>query len=408
MTPSFDGFRFRLVVFSVAVMGIFAASLPATARQPLGEPVKFDAPTPLPFPVPFGALPFAGPLIWLIVSAASRMARIPRPDENDSREANTPDFPDVPRRADRAAAHRPDPGSDNRRGVGGAADAGEFQLLANAFPRAPVAWDGSAGVFRARPGGLWLRFNRDAELAYVERSALEPMDAAGLIPQTVVLFRAGQLVRIVNGCLPDDGMGYVPTVRAFGAIVHISDATAAVPVQHIPSAQDAVRLFQRSRDEAGFWQAMTLAPEDDLPRLVYADWLDERGDPAGSILRGDTALTLHGWRSFGPAWHRGSRLRVTWRQALEQMRQLFAQPGRRHFEFQPGTAGAALARFAAGPQGGTNGEWQGLSVTVGSAEPVPPFINYLLIHIAFMLLLPAESRDLFRRPRDGDRHTVAA
>ncbi len=33
-------------------------------------------------------------------------------------------------------------------------------------------------------------------------------------------------------------------------------------------------------DEDALLRAITLAPDDDLPRLVYADWLDERGDPA--------------------------------------------------------------------------------------------------------------------------------
>jgi uncharacterized protein (TIGR02996 family) len=32
-------------------------------------------------------------------------------------------------------------------------------------------------------------------------------------------------------------------------------------------------------DRAAFLRAIAETPEDDLPRLVYADWLDERGDP---------------------------------------------------------------------------------------------------------------------------------
>jgi uncharacterized protein (TIGR02996 family) len=37
--------------------------------------------------------------------------------------------------------------------------------------------------------------------------------------------------------------------------------------------------------EAGFWAAIAAAPEDDLPKLVFADWLDERGDVRGACLR---------------------------------------------------------------------------------------------------------------------------
>ncbi|HVK10290.1 MAG TPA: TIGR02996 domain-containing protein [Gemmataceae bacterium] len=33
-------------------------------------------------------------------------------------------------------------------------------------------------------------------------------------------------------------------------------------------------------DEAGFLEAVAAAPLDDAPRLVYADWLDERGEAA--------------------------------------------------------------------------------------------------------------------------------
>src|SRR5262245_11949759 len=38
-------------------------------------------------------------------------------------------------------------------------------------------------------------------------------------------------------------------------------------------------------DDAGFLQAVLAAPEDEALRLVYADWLEERGDPRGEYLR---------------------------------------------------------------------------------------------------------------------------
>src|SRR5262245_34100031 len=38
-------------------------------------------------------------------------------------------------------------------------------------------------------------------------------------------------------------------------------------------------------DDAGFLQAVLDSPEDDALRLVYADWLEERGDPRGEYLR---------------------------------------------------------------------------------------------------------------------------
>src|SRR5271156_5585198 len=37
--------------------------------------------------------------------------------------------------------------------------------------------------------------------------------------------------------------------------------------------------------EAAFWAAIAAAPGDDLLKLVFADWLAERGDPRGDCLR---------------------------------------------------------------------------------------------------------------------------
>jgi uncharacterized protein (TIGR02996 family) len=38
-----------------------------------------------------------------------------------------------------------------------------------------------------------------------------------------------------------------------------------------------------TQDEA-FLQAIWENPEDDTPRLVYADWLQEKGDPHGEFI----------------------------------------------------------------------------------------------------------------------------
>ncbi|HEX4591730.1 MAG TPA: TIGR02996 domain-containing protein [Gemmataceae bacterium] len=345
-----------------------------------------------------------------------------RPAENDSRQGNNASSRDVPPRDDRAGAQspaqsmgrrnrganasRPDPDGENRRRAGGFAVPDPVQRFADVFPSAPKAWAGRPhGTIYIPPGGLWLRLNRDAELAYAECSGLEQTNVTGpYYSERSVTFRAGQLVRVVDGLLPDDGIGYVPTVRADHARVHISDSTAAEPA-YIPPADGVARLCQRSRDEVGFWQAMIAAPEDDLPRMLYADWLDERGDPAGGILRGDGPLTLHGWTSMGRVWKRRNHMRVTWRQVLNQMRGLLAQSPHHHFQFQPGPSEPGVASFAGRPQTGPNGstgEWHGLSVTTGSAEPVPHFVNYLLIYMTFVLCLPPEARDRGEKRLPGE------
>jgi uncharacterized protein (TIGR02996 family) len=57
-------------------------------------------------------------------------------------------------------------------------------------------------------------------------------------------------------------------------------------------------------DEAAFLNAILAAPDDNAPRLVYADWLDERDDSLATVkaayLR-DTALLMN------PKGHRAQR-----------------------------------------------------------------------------------------------------
>src|SRR4051812_24479251 len=42
-------------------------------------------------------------------------------------------------------------------------------------------------------------------------------------------------------------------------------------------------------DHAAFIAAILADPEDDLRRLIYADWLDERGDVRGDFIRSQIA-----------------------------------------------------------------------------------------------------------------------
>jgi uncharacterized protein (TIGR02996 family) len=61
-------------------------------------------------------------------------------------------------------------------------------------------------------------------------------------------------------------------------------------------------------DDHAFLRAIADAPYDDAPRLVYADWLDERGDPRGEYLRLDYQLAQARGRleqlqtQLDPAW----------------------------------------------------------------------------------------------------------
>src|SRR5437763_1851014 len=42
-----------------------------------------------------------------------------------------------------------------------------------------------------------------------------------------------------------------------------------------------------TRDEQPFIDALYASPADHVPRLVYADWLEERGDPRAAYLRAE-------------------------------------------------------------------------------------------------------------------------
>src|SRR5438477_7893874 len=45
-----------------------------------------------------------------------------------------------------------------------------------------------------------------------------------------------------------------------------------------------------SAEELAFLSRIREQPEDNGPRLIFADWLDERGDPRGEFIRVQCAL----------------------------------------------------------------------------------------------------------------------
>lgn len=47
-------------------------------------------------------------------------------------------------------------------------------------------------------------------------------------------------------------------------------------------------------EEKSFLRAIAADPSDDLPRLVYADWLEERDDPRAAFLRTEVSLARSG------------------------------------------------------------------------------------------------------------------
>lgn len=128
-------------------------------------------------------------------------------------------------------------------------------------------------------------------------------------------------------------------------------AAALVRLDNAPLTADLldpVRYFFRHPDEAGFWETITSDPSDATARLIYADWLDEHGDPHAWVFR-EPMPFAHGY------------LRLEWTGAAVRVAEPLADRPWAVWEF-------------ASPTGPERGVWFPLS----DGTPVPPFVAYLL------------------------------
>ncbi len=87
-------------------------------------------------------------------------------------------------------------------------------------------------------------------------------------------------------------------------------------------------------ETAAFLQAIRQRPHDDAPRLIFADWLEERGDPRGEFIRLQAVLQI-------------------------RLRQIDRRPRRRRRRNRAGVA--AAARRALGRAAGAAGDSLGVS-----------------------------------------------
>jgi uncharacterized protein (TIGR02996 family) len=266
-------------------------------------------------------------------------------------------------------------------------------------PRVPVdepvalRWEpGTYETFRGYGDGMWLLFRQDAELCYSNTSRIgdSTTEYCGPRPQTptiAVPIRVGQIVRVVDSHRLDDGLDHTPTIRADGALVHVSALNAATPVQHVPGPDQIRKLFHRSADDVAFWKAMIAAPEDDLPRLIYADYLDERGDPAGEIIRGSAPFILQYWVLVDQQWEERNQRRASWRNAAQEF---FALARHGAFEFGPGYGRLSMRTDLNQTRhlpAWSVGEWRCLILSGSSGQPLPQFVNYLLRQLALRMLV---------------------
>jgi uncharacterized protein (TIGR02996 family) len=72
------------------------------------------------------------------------------------------------------------------------------------------------------------------------------------------------------------------------------------------------RAVMTERD--AFIAAIHAAPDDDGPRLMYADWLTEHGDPRGEFIRVqcELATARHGLRQLRTAGGRAGAVASVW------------------------------------------------------------------------------------------------
>ena len=63
--------------------------------------------------------------------------------------------------------------------------------------------------------------------------------------------------------------------------------------------------FEPTAEERAFALAVVAEPDSDVPRLVFADWLDEQGDARGELVRVECELRgiLLEWDSRVPVRH---------------------------------------------------------------------------------------------------------
>jgi uncharacterized protein (TIGR02996 family) len=255
-----------------------------------------------------------------------------------------------------------------------------------------------------RPGGFptwlrhacgssfWLLFSQDA--LGLDLSPDFPTDDA--FGAHTFRIRAGALIRIRYGWIRDDCLNYDPLIQISNGVT-VEPHDAAVEVTVLPSFNEMARVYERTSDEFAFWKEIIASPDDDLPRLVYADWLQERGNPAAEFLRTDASLVVRHLRKTDGRneWVQKQRLEelngveVGWRRAVQALRR-FANLGNVQFlELMPGydqiALGRSIVRFW-GTAIDHDEEWTCLTVTKKDSI-LPPFVNYLLIQSAIAPLI---------------------
>jgi uncharacterized protein (TIGR02996 family) len=231
---------------------------------------------------------------------------------------------------------------------------------------------GNFATLAGEAGELMLHFNCDAQVCYTNYGPILAENRTGqahFLTPTVRSVRAGEVVRVVDSLATAGRAYHWSAIQSDRCTLHVSPPHAAVQLVNADAAAMA-KFFNRSSDDAAFWNAIFERPDEELRRLTYADYLDEHGDSAGTIFRAELPFTLHYcvWRN--EQYEERNRRRACWRQVLSDLRAIAAHGD---LALELGFRWLAAHRYV--PE--RDETWQ-LGVSGINGAELPPFVNYLL------------------------------
>jgi uncharacterized protein (TIGR02996 family) len=157
--------------------------------------------------------------------------------------------------------------------------------------------DGAWGTFAASP----LETAQDAATQQIaeavaggNRAALSfqhtwgknPSDPVGMTPLNSA-WEEAELAGPAEGRIAPHFQTLFSNLRQDGPrVVFVSQQVMQNMDQEVKNSRQKYRARPiDEREERPFWRGVAARPEDDLPRLIFADWLDSRGDPHGPYIR---------------------------------------------------------------------------------------------------------------------------
>jgi uncharacterized protein (TIGR02996 family) len=129
-------------------------------------------------------------------------------------------------------------------------------------------------------------------------------------------------------------------------------------------------------DESAFLAAISASPGDDLPRLVYADWLDERGDPRAAYLRAEVEHFSTEWEDSGdsPAWSLRKAVDPVWAARVSRHPLGILIPGLTFSGGGPAVTAADLRQIESHWQTPLPAEYAAFLLSFNGGRPSKPYL----------------------------------